>query len=155
MSENFKAIKGFEGRYWISDLGKVFDCEKKRFLSQYLRGSASKYYSVSLNGKGHYVHRLIAEAFIENPFRKEQVDHMDGNRHNNNLSNLRWVSNSENMQNKKTTKGYCWHKASKKWQAHIRIDNKLIHLGLYYTEEEARQAYLKAKKIYHPSSPIV
>lgn len=158
--ENFKAIKGFEGRYWISDLGRVFDCQKKRFLKQFMSGSRNRDYTsvmFSIEDKQvkKYVHRLMAEAFVENPLTKENVDHIDGNKTNNNLNNLRWVTSSENQHNRKSARGISWHKGAKKWQAIIGVNGKRKHLGYYDTEEEARQAYLKAKKIYHPSSPIV
>jgi hypothetical protein len=51
--------------------------------------------------------------------------------------------------NRKLTKGYSWHKGHKKWVANIRTNKKLIHLGYFILEEEARNAYLNAKLIYH------
>lgn len=153
--ENFRCVKGFEGRYWISDLGRVFDCEDKRFLKQFLRGSGSRYYSVFINKKAYYIHRLIAQAFIENSLNKECVDHIDGDRLNNNLDNLRWVTRSENSHNQRRAKGYSFDKIAKKWKAVITFNNKKKHIGYYDTKAEARLAYLDAKKIYHPSSPIV
>ena len=160
MSENFKTIKGFEGRYWISDLGRVFDCEKKRFLKQSRSGSRSGvYFAVMLPIEGKqikkYIHRLIAEAFIPNPLGKENIDHIDGDPINNSLDNLRWVTHSENQHNRKRAKGYSWHNRIRKWQAIITVNGKRKHLGYYVLASEARQAYLDAKKIYHPSSPIV
>ena len=151
--ENFKCIREFSPRYWVSDLGKVFDCEEKRFLHQPLT-AGSKYYGVWINKKLYYTHRLIATAFIDNPHNKKYVDHIDGNRLNNSLDNLRWVTSSENQHNRRTAKGYHWDEEKQKWKAGIRVNNKKIHLGYFDTEEEARQAYLDAKKIYHPSSPI-
>ena len=154
--ENFKCIKEFGPRYWISDLGRVFDCEKKQFLNQSLIGNYKKYYSVSINKKTYYVHRLLAKTFIENPLAKEYVDHIDGDRHNNKLDNLRWVTCSENHQNRRNAKGYTWNKKAGKWEAQIFINGEKKFLGYYDREKEAeaRQAYLDAKKIYHPSSPI-
>lgn len=155
--ENFKAIKGTEGRYWISDLGRVFDCKKQRIAHQFKTGGKDLgcYLAVAINRKPAYIHRLVAEAFIENPEAKPQVDHVDGDKLNNNLDNLRWATHAENQHNKKKIKGYCWVSHAQKWKAEIRINSEKIYLGYYASEEEARQAYLDAKKIYHPTSPIV
>jgi hypothetical protein len=59
------------------------------------------------------------------------------------------VTNQQNHFNETKAKGYCWHKPAKKWMAYIRLNGKGKNLGYYDTEDEARQAYLDAKKIYH------
>jgi hypothetical protein len=60
------------------------------------------------------------------------------------------VKNINNgRKNRKATKGYSWHKGHKKWIASIRTNKKLIHLGYFNLKEEARNAYLNAKLIYH------
>lgn len=60
------------------------------------------YYQVSLwkNNKGtwHYIHRLLAQHFIPNPLNKPEINHKDGDRQNNNLNNLEWVTSKENSQ---------------------------------------------------------
>ena len=61
---------------------------------------------------------------------------------------MRVVTSQQNQFNR-DAKGYCWDKQNKKWLAHIKINNKYIHLGRYDNEDEAQQAYLKAKKKYH------
>jgi hypothetical protein len=78
-----------------------------------------------------------------------QIDHIDGNRTNNFLSNLRVVTNQQNHFNETKAKGYSWHKQNKKWTAYINLNDKKMHLGCYDSEAEARTAYLDAKKIYH------
>tara|TARA_R110000822_G_C14880047_1_gene446390 strand:- start:32 stop:505 length:474 start_codon:yes stop_codon:yes gene_type:complete len=78
-----------------------------------------------------------------------QIDHIDECITNNNIENLRVVNHSENGQNSSKTKGYSWNKSISKWRAQIMINNKTIYLGGYDTEEEARAAYLNAKKIHH------
>lgn len=111
----WKSINGYEGYYEISDSGAV------RSLSRYvtentgkhtgklrlLKGaemkltkSPSGYYVVNLH-KNHVsrvapVHVLVAEAFIPNPGHKETVNHIDGNKENNNASNLEWATYGEN-----------------------------------------------------------
>lgn len=77
------------------------------------------------------------------------LDHIDGNKSNNEISNLRLVSQQKNMWNLKSAKGYSYNKSLNKFSAYICIDYKQKHLGHFETEEEARQAYLKAKKMLH------
>jgi hypothetical protein len=64
------------------------------------------------------------------------------------LENLRLVNNQQNQFNT-TALGYCWNKQMNKWKAQIRLDGKLKHLGYFVNEEDARNAYLNAKLIYH------
>lgn len=96
-------------------------------------------------------HRIIAYTYLgldlEKP--KQQIDHIDGNKLNNSLDNLRVVTHQQNQWNQTKAKGYYFNKPSKKWKAQIRLNSKNIHLGLYETESEARVSYLTAKLIYH------
>ena len=77
------------------------------------------------------------------------IDHIDGISAGNNISNLRLVNAQQNQFNRHTNKGYCWNKNANKWQAEIAVNRKSIHLGYFDTKEEARNAYLEAKKKYH------
>ena len=74
---------------------------------------------------------LVANAFLENSNNKANVDHIDENKANNNVKNLRWATNQDNLYNqgkiKNNTSGYkgvCFHKKIKKYAAHIRINNE-------------------------------
>jgi hypothetical protein len=77
------------------------------------------------------------------------IDHIDGDRANNKIKNLRDVTRLENQWNFIKKKGYGWHKASQKYRAYITVNGKLIHLGLFLTKEESVEAYLTAKAKYH------
>jgi len=80
------------------------------------------------------------------------IDHIDGNGLNNQKSNLRIVSKRQNAQNLhiiKTSKypGVHWHKGNLKWQAGIRINGKLNHLGIFESEKDAGDAYIFASNL--------
>ena len=79
----------------------------------------------------------------------EEIDHINGNRMDNRISNLRGVTKQKNQWNRTTAKGYTWFKINNKWRSQIYLNSKKIHLGSFNTEEEARNAYLAAKEIYH------
>ena len=102
-----------------------------------------------------YKHRLVFFAYNQefDIFRRSttenMIDHIDGNPSNNSLENLRLVSCQQNHFNQKRAKGYYWNKHAKKWLSKIRINRKSKHLGSFENEEEAREAYLKAKPLYH------
>ena len=77
-----------------------------------------------------------------------QIDHINGIRTDNRILNLRNVTNQQNCWNRTKAKGYYWNKDRNKWQAQIR-GNKVICLGYFNTEQEARNAYVQAKEKYH------
>ena len=87
---------------------------------------------------------MVAEAFLLNPEKKKCVDHIDNNKHNNKLINLRFGTSQENNMNaslscKNTsgTKGAGWNKKSMKWTAQICINGKVINLGSFINKEDA------------------
>ena len=112
------------------------------------------YKRININNKKLVVHRINYYAHnkewdINDVSKTNWIDHIDGNIANNNISNLRVVTAQQNQFNRHTAKGYSWHKNANKWRAYIMLNGKTIHLGVFDTEEEARNAYLEAKKKYH------
>ena len=79
----------------------------------------------------------------------EQLDHINGIKNDNRICNLRPVTHQQNQFNKLTTNGYSFIEKSKKYRSRIMLNKKDIHLGYFNTEQEARNAYLAAKEIYH------
>lgn len=96
---DIKEIAGFNGRYFISEYGFVYNAVMKRMRPCINRKTG--YCTVLLwkDGKAHmrYVHRLVAEAFLDNPGIKCEVNHKDGCKQNNAVWNLEWISRSANM----------------------------------------------------------
>jgi len=118
-------------------LGKVAGCVHK-----------SGYRVIKINDKIYTAHRLIWVYFHGSINDMLQIDHIDGNKLNNNIDNLRLVTAEVNCLNrsKHNAKGYSWNKHTKKWQASIMTNGKLKYLGLFVDEEEARSVYLEAFK---------
>jgi len=77
------------------------------------------------------------------------IDHINHTPADNSNGNLRVVTNQQNSFNRSNVKGYSWDKKRKKWKSEIMLDGKHKYLGRFKTEEEARNAYLAAKAIYH------
>jgi hypothetical protein len=106
------------------------------------------YYQVQIDNKDYRLHRII---FLwHNGFLPKYVDHIDKNKLNNKISNLREITSQNNNRNRsqrKNTssgiKGISWYKRDSKWRAYITINNKLYHLGSYDNIDDAVLARYK------------
>ena len=99
MVEIFKPIAELDGRYLISNTGKVFSNVSCKFRKPVEWGNGYYYiHARDSSGKDFLlpIHRLVAEYFIPNPNDLTQVNHIDGNKHNNHCGNLEWVTPLEN-----------------------------------------------------------
>jgi hypothetical protein len=88
-------IAGYKGLYSVADDGRVWSIISNKWLKPVMRNG---YCYVTLGKKQYAIHRLVAEAFHKNPEDKPQVNHIDGNKSNNCVDNLEWVTASENKQ---------------------------------------------------------
>ena len=118
------------------------------------------YKVIAITPKKYRLHRV--NYYAHNPdwdihnscIKTNSIDHRQGKNEikkhqNNDINNLRIVTHQQNHFNR-NCKGYCWDKQRQKWRAQIKGTNgKVKNLGRFNTEEEARQSYLEAKKIYH------
>jgi hypothetical protein len=145
--EVWKSIDSYD-HYVVSSFGKVKNTKTGRILKG---RNVCGYLQVVLceDGvrKNCYVHRLVANAFLDNPDDKECVDHRNNDKTNNQLTNLRWATTKENAMNqiisKNNTsgiKGIDWYKANEKWRAQIKIDGIRIHIGYFDNLEDAKIA---------------
>ena len=148
--EDWKQINDYSN-YTISNLGNVRNDKFGRIITGKCDTKGYNWVLLYKNSKPKkkYIHRLICEYFLDGFDPDLEIDHIDRNRQNNNLNNLRCVSRSENNRNRTKRegcsskyKGVCFDKRRCKWKSAVRNNEKLIHLGYFETEEEASQKYL-------------
>lgn len=119
--------------------------------------SSRGYRVIRVYGKLYPSHRL-AWLYVHGEFPAEGLDHINGDKCDNRINNLRLASPSENLQNIRGPfagnisglLGASFHKQCNRWSAAIRTKGKRTYLGLFSTPEAAHQAYLNAKRELHP-----
>ncbi|AKN21197.1 HNH endonuclease [Pectobacterium phage Peat1] len=116
----------------------------------FIRQDKDGYFCGLFKRKPYRAHRVVF--FLTHNYWPAQVDHIDGAVTNNNPSNLRAVTVSENNHNI-IAAGYTQNKITGRYQAKIMVHGKRKYLGYFNTPEEARTAYLTAKKQLHPTAP--
>ena len=148
--EIWKDVKGYEGIYLISNIGRVkrIDCkntQKERILKNC---KCNGYYGVSLSKNGakslELIHRLVAEAFIPNPENKPCIDHINTIKSDNRVENLRWVTYKENSNNPLTKKNIS---TSKKAQNRRGVNSKLFGTKVKQEVKEKISKSHKGKKL--------
>ena len=150
MTEIWKDIDGFP-KYQVSNFGRVKSSFRiERILTPRIKNG---YHALRLCRNKipyeKYIHRLVLEAFKENPDPAKYTvcDHINRNSMDNRLENLRWSTPQLNGFNT-NCRGYSFDKQMNKFRSFIRIDGKNVYLGSFDYSIHARQAYLAAKKKY-------
>jgi hypothetical protein len=142
--------------YWAND-HKYF----KSIKAGDVVGSGSLkngYKCTAINGKQYYQHRLVW-LYVHGSWPEGSIDHINGDRADNRIENLRVVTSSQNQHNRKKTKnktgmtGAYKSSKGKTWYSTIMVENKKHYLGMFETEEDAAKAYAEAKVKLHPSNP--
>lgn len=106
-NEIWKDIKGYEGKYQISNCGRLKSLIPYRGQREHLRkpslaGAGYYYVTLAPQNECRYIHRLVAETFIPNPDNLPEVNHKDEDKRNNHLENLEWCSHLYNIRYGKT-----------------------------------------------------
>lgn len=157
IEEIWKDVPNTNGILRASNTGKVFNTKKNKLSHQSI--SSTGYYITCFKSKTRKVHRLIAAAFLGES--NLIVDHINGNRLDNNIDNLRYCTQRENLtysnvnRPNKTSRyvGVHYKPKHKNWRACIWV-NKNISLGSYKSEDDAYRAYVNAYNKYFPQKSI-
>jgi hypothetical protein len=162
--ENWIDVKNYEGLYQVSNLGNVRSLERTKLINDVAIKVPEKILKARNTGKGYLIvtlyknskatnfkiHRLVIEHFLHQS--KLHVDHIDMNRSNNNITNLRYCTPRQNKvyslgDRKNMSSKYTGVNArGKRWIAQCTINGKSKYLGMYNCEFVAHLAYLNATK---------
>jgi hypothetical protein len=143
--------------YQVSNFGNVKNIKSGRILKPDTCDTGYFRASLMNNGKksNKKIHKLVANAFLENPEDKKCIDHKDRCKTNNHISNLRYATHTENNQNKAIQSnntsgvvGVYWYKKNNKWCAQIRINGVNKSLGYFIIKDDAITARTNAEIQY-------
>jgi len=128
--------------------------------TKFVSDRSPRYSNITISGKVYRAHRL-AWLYHYGVWPETFLDHINGRKSDNRITNLREASNAENQQNRKLNKnsksgltGVCYDKAAYNWKARINIGGTSKNLGKFPTKELAHEAYLAAKQQLHTFNPI-
>lgn len=129
---SYKKVDGYDN-YYCDTSGNVYKLYKNGVcLRRKPKISKKGYEALQLCknkiNKDMFIHRIVAMTFIPNPYNKRCIDHIDGNRKNNQVNNLRWATNIENNNNRHCNdKGYSYKKHWDTVEAYYSIDSKRFY----------------------------
>ena len=149
INEVWRSIDGYVN-YQVSNVGRIRNANTGKVL----RGISHTegYLHVKLTGtqgrRNEFIHRLVAREFIDNPDNKRCVDHINYDKTDNAVNNLRWATHSENSRNMSKRNhasskylGVCWEPRRQTWRASITTNGHARHVGYFDIEEDAAKAY--------------
>lgn len=145
-----KNVIGYEGIYAVSDEGDVYNLKKGIKMSSFIRnGYSCVILSDEGNKKNFRIHRLVFEAFKGRIIPNLVIDHIDGDKLNNNIDNLRQIITRENTSKGWKVKGkyptgVSYVKHLDKYKAEISISRVRYYLGVFDSVDEAESAYISA-----------
>ena len=151
--------------HYDSDTGKFTWLITRQRSRKYKAGDTAEYLRacgycyITVLGREYLAHRL-AWFYVNKEWPLNEIDHFNGCRTDNRLSNLREATHAENCQNikranRRSSSGVLGvFPKRRKWKASIAVNGKTIPLGIYETKESASEAYISAKRIHHPFSTI-
>lgn len=161
-NEELKDIVGYEGMYQVSNLGRVKSLKFGKNLILKSGFSAKGYLLLKLSknntSKTFRVHRLVAAAFIKNPHKKSDINHINGIKDDNRVENLEWNTRSENIQHafsiglSKAKKGekHNMSKLTTQQVLAIRKDNRIQReIAKDYNVSRVQISHIKRKKIWN------
>jgi len=137
-------VEGYPN-YLVYEDGRVFSKTTRKMMKPHMNNAGYWYVGLWRNQKRKqfYLHRLIAMVYVPNPENKPEVDHIDKDKSNNCVSNLRWATRSENSQhtgahhnNKLGIKNICWNKKQKQYR-YQKVFRGDCHDKWFKTLEEA------------------
>ena len=151
--ETYANITAFPN-YQISTFGNCKNIKTGRILKPGI--GSDGYLMIKLSNDGDVsnkrIHKLVAGAFLQNPDEKKCVDHINHDKLNNNLNNLRYATYTENNQNASMKSsntsgvvGVSWHKIKSKWRARIDVNGVQKHLGYFVNKDDAITARTNAE----------
>ena len=164
IKKNIKRVNVWENDFIVYSCGFVFKLDKrckngKWKLLNLIKKNIYGYIPITLRNKKKQIkmfrlHRIVYLAFhqdgfdIYNSSNDNSIDHINGNKVDNRISNLRNVTHQHNQFNTKA-KGYSFNKQTNKYKAQIMIDGKRKHLGYFKTKIGAKLKYLRTKDVFH------
>ena len=148
--ESWRVVIGYTNNYAVSNQGRVKSLLTGKILKPAINHKG--YFTVQLSLSGHRrnmkIHRLVALTFIPNPDGLPEVDHINGDRQDNRVENLRWVSGSTNTRNREVCRqssseynGVIKHSTTGSFVASIWYNKKTVYLGTFTEETKAALAF--------------